>query len=135
MRFFFDENFPKAALALIESFGHECVDPRGTKLEGAEDSVLLEEAQKASAAILSTDRDFFHTLRHRYPNHAGLVVIALKQPNRAAILRRLEWFLANIDRGLIPGRAFQLRDRSWVARPSLPESFAPGESVRNDDAD
>lgn len=84
MTFFFDENFPKAASELLERFGHEWTDPRGTDLEGVNDSVLVEEAQKNSAVILTTDRDFYHTIRHQYPSHSGLIVIALKQPNRAA---------------------------------------------------
>ena len=73
------------------------------------------------AVLLTTDRDFFHTLRHQYPNHAGLVVIALNQPNRAAILGRLQWFLETIDAKHFTRRAFQLRDKTWVAQPPLPE--------------
>jgi predicted nuclease of predicted toxin-antitoxin system len=111
VRFFFDENFPKAAAEVLERYSHEWIDPRGSELEGADDSILVEEAQRNSAVILTTDRDFFHTLRHQNPSHAGLIVIALKQPNRSAILDRLQWLLENIDEDQIPGRAFQLRDK------------------------
>lgn len=126
MTFLFDENFPKAAAALIERYGHEWIDSR-TEFQGVDDSVLIEEAQKRSAIILTTDRDFFHTLRHQFPSHAGLVVIALKQPNRAAILERLQWFLDNVAANDIPNRAFQLRDNTWVAQPPMPESTDTGE--------
>ena len=121
MKFLLDENFPKAATTILEHFGHEWHDPRGTDLEGSDDSNLLEVAQASGAVILTTDRDFYHTLRHQYPNHAGLVVIALKQPNRTAILKRLQWLLETIDAEQFPGRAFQLRDKSWMAQPPLPE--------------
>jgi len=57
MKFLLDENFPKAAAELLERFGHDSYDPRGTELEGSEDSVLVEEAQRLDAVILTTDRD------------------------------------------------------------------------------
>ena len=122
MNFLLDENFPKAATELLERLGHDTFDPRGTALEGSEDSVLVEEARRLDAVILTTDRDFFHTLRHQYPDHAGLVVIALRKPNRAAILQRLEWLLDNVNPDDFEGRAFQLRDRKWVALPALPDA-------------
>ena len=122
MKFLLDENFPKAAAEILGKLGHETIDPRGTELEGSDDSVLVEEAPRLNAVILTTDRDFFHTVRHQYPDHAGVVVIALKKPNRAAILERLDWILSHISEGEFPRRAFQLRDRKWVAIPPLPDS-------------
>jgi len=119
---------------LIERFGHDWIDSR-TELQGVDDSVLVEEAQKRSAVILTTDRDFFHTLRHQYPSHAGLVVIALKQPNRCAILERLEWLLENVEADQIPHRAFQLRDKTWVAQPPLPESPDAGDQASATDVE
>jgi predicted nuclease of predicted toxin-antitoxin system len=121
MRFFLDENFPKSAAKVLEDLGHECDDPRGTDLEGSDDSVLVEEARRLGAIILTTDRDFFHTLRHQYPDHSGVVVVALKQPNRAAIIKRLKWLLENIPEEQLAERAFQLRDNTWAVQPPLGE--------------
>ena len=58
MKFFLDENFPKAAAPFLEAQGHECFDPRGTELEGSDDDVLLAEARTVGAVFLTTDRDF-----------------------------------------------------------------------------
>ena len=127
MRFFFDENFPKSAAEVLERFGYDWYDPRGTELEGAADSTVIEEARRQKAVLLTTDRDFFHTLHHQYPDHSGVIVVALKQPNREAILKRLEWVLGNIAEGNSAGRTFQLRDQSWVARPALPDPEQEGE--------
>ncbi len=121
MTFLLDENFPKKAAEFLEDQGHTCHDPRGTELQGASDSTLIEQAQTLGAVLLTTDRDFFHTLRHSYPDHAGLIVIALKQPSRAAIIERLRWLLEKVDPESLRGRAFQLRDRTWVAQPPLPQ--------------
>lgn len=126
MIFFFDENFPKSAAEFLTERGHTCHDPRGTDLQGADDSKLIEAAQKLAAIVLTTDRDFFHTLRFAYPDHAGVIVVALKQPNRSAIIDRLEWLLENVDIEDLPGRAFQLRDRTWVVQPPLPDRAADG---------
>ena len=41
MRFFLDENFPKAALALLNREDHEVVDIRGTEKEGSGDDELF----------------------------------------------------------------------------------------------
>lgn len=119
MKFYFDENFPKAAAELLESLGHEWIDPRGTELEGSPDSILEGQAIKSNAVLLTTDRDFFHTLHNQIPDHPGIVVIALKKPNRAAILARLKWLLESIEETDFRGRAFQLRDETWIARPPL----------------
>ena len=64
--------------------------------------LLDENFPKAAAAVL-----------------AGVIVIALRQPCRAAILNRLEWFLRNVPEGAWAGRAFQLRDKTWVAQPPI----------------
>ncbi len=127
MKFFFDENFPKAATVVLDSLGHQYFDPRGTEFEGNPDEALLVEAHRIDAVFLTTDRDFFHTLRHEFPDHAGIIVIALKKPNRQAIIDRLIWLLENVDEDHLRGRAFQLRDRTWLARPPIPDLTDSGE--------
>jgi predicted nuclease of predicted toxin-antitoxin system len=119
MNFLLDENFPKAAAAVLERMGHAVHDLRGSGMEGSVDTAVVERSQHLGAVILTTDRDFFHTLHHLYPGHAGVIVIALRQPCRAAILNRLEWFLRNVPEGAWAGRAFQLRDKTWVAQPPI----------------
>jgi predicted nuclease of predicted toxin-antitoxin system len=119
MKFLLDENFPKAAVVLLRSSGHEVFDIRGTDDEGMEDDALFRKAQVARAVLLTTDRDFFHTVPHLYDEHCGVVVIALRQPNRAAILSRLEWALSTITESDFPNRVFQFRDKTWLAYPSI----------------
>ena len=121
MKFYLDENFPKSAHEYLQSRGHETFDPRGTALEGADDEALVKEALRFEAVILTTDRDFFHTLRQQFPDHAGFGIIALKRPSREAILSRLAWFLEHVPVEHIHGRAFQLRDKHWAVIPPIPE--------------
>lgn len=119
MRFLLDENFPKAAKLVLEELGHKVLDFRLEGCEGAPDSDVINFAIENQAVILSTDRDFFHTLGQQYPEHFGILVIALKSPNREAILERLRWFLEKFADSDVSGRSFQLRDRAWLVYPPL----------------
>lgn len=117
MRFFFDENFPKAAGPLLLVRGHEWVDIRGSENEGC-DIAIFRLAQLQNAVFLTTDRDFFHTIPHLEKNHHGVVVVALRQPNRKSILKRLEWFLDHYEEKDIINRVFELRDLSYIIFPN-----------------
>jgi len=119
MRFFLDENFPKAARALLSREGHESVDIRGTEKEGSDDNDLFLMAQDVHAVLLTTDKDFFHTIPHLYPRHCGVVVIALHQPDRESILTKLSWLLTHLTAEQIEGRVFLLRDVGCVVYPPL----------------
>lgn len=119
MRFFLDENFPKAAIGMLEGMGHDVFDLRGTPREGSPDHDIFAEAQRHGAVFLTTDRDFFHTIPHLHEGHSGVVVVALRQPNRTLILEKLSWILDRLQPCDFESRTIQLRDRTWIAIPSL----------------
>jgi predicted nuclease of predicted toxin-antitoxin system len=119
MKFFLDENFPKSATSLLHSLSHEVFDLRGSQLEGIDDASIFRYAQSINAVFLTTDRDFFHTIPHLFPEHCGIVVIALRAPNRVSILSKLEWFLNTVNLDQISNRVLQLRDKTWVMYPPL----------------
>ncbi len=119
MKFFLDENFPKAAAGLLEGMGHEVFDLRGTDREGSQDGDIFAEAQHHGAVFLTTDRDFFHTIPHLHTEHSGVIVIALRQPNRQAILEKLSWVLKRFGQDDFASRTIQLRDRTWIAIPPI----------------
>ena len=119
MRFLLDENFPKAVRPLLLSLSHEVIDFREVGVGGSPDSQVVSMAITNSAVILTTDRDFFHTLGQQFPDHPGIIVVALKKPTREKIIQRLKWLLEHVDKGSIAGRAFQLRDQAWQVYPPL----------------
>ncbi len=96
MRFLLDENFPRSVASLLSGKEHETVDLRSIGLLGAGDTIVAEKAIEAGAVIFTTDRHFFHTFPSFYMEHPGVVVIAPRQPSRARITQRLEWFLHNV---------------------------------------
>ena len=122
MKFFLDENFPKSGGRLLQEHGYEVFDIRGTEHEGAADDEVFRLAQAERAILLTTDRDFFHTIPHTFVEHFGVVVVALRQPNREAIQSRLVWFLANIVPNGVTNAVFELRDRTYVVYRSSDDS-------------
>ena len=119
MNFLFDENFPKSAREFIESLGHRVLDFREEGVRGSPDEIVMAMAIKYSAVILTTDRDFFHTIGRQHEGHSGIIVVALRQPNRSAIMKRLSWFFKNIGLEDLNNRMFQLRDQTWIVYPPL----------------
>lgn len=117
MNFLLDENFPKAARSLLEEMGHQVHDARELCPQGSDDSEVMRLASLRMAVILTTDRDFFHTLGMNHPEHHGIVVIALKKPTRVGILKRLKWFLEKFGDTDVAGKSFQLRDVAWIVYP------------------
>ena len=98
MNFFLDENFPKKAISLLEELGHKVFDIRGTDREGLSDIELFPLTKKEKAVFLTTDKDFFHTIHLTEKPHYGIIVIALRQPNGEALMRKLEWILSHLDK-------------------------------------
>ena len=115
MKFLLDENFPRSAADFIKSCGHEAVLFDEACDFGDGDETVFVAAQRLGATILTSDRDFYHTMPLLHPQHAGIVVVALHQPNRAAILARIKWLIENIPEPL-DNRVFILRDFSYCAR-------------------
>lgn len=101
MKFLLDENFPRTALALLESVGHSAMHALQGFPPGTDDVTLFAHAQKQQAVFVSTDKDFFHTVPLAFERHHGAIVITLRKPNRADLLRRLADALAQLgERGL-----------------------------------
>jgi predicted nuclease of predicted toxin-antitoxin system len=101
MKFFLDENFPRPAVALLQTGGHGAVHAMDVFSPGAADERLFAHAQNEGAIFLSTDRDFFHTVPLAFAQHCGAMVITLRKPNRSDLLRRLSDALTTLgDRNL-----------------------------------
>ena len=79
------------------------------------DETVFRKAKDFGAVLLTTDRDFFHTIPHLHDTHCGVIVIALRQPNRAAILSRLEWRFRKL-----PKRILQTGCSNCGTRPGWP---------------
>jgi predicted nuclease of predicted toxin-antitoxin system len=111
MIFLLDENFPKRATAVLSEKGHHVFDVRDSGKIGASDEEILGMAKQKKAILLTTDKDFYHTLHLTEKPHYGIIVIALKQPNSKHIIEKLMLALENV--GFIP-----LKDRCLLVTDS-----------------
>ncbi len=113
MNFFFDENFPKSTGELLHSLGHHVIDIRGSNKEGLDDKSIFALCQEHKAIFLTTDRDFFHTIPHLFKHHEGVIIIALRQPNKHEIYNKLKWALDNLNICELTDQIIQLRDNHY----------------------
>ena len=81
-----DENIPTITLTTLREMGHDVADVRGTPDEGVDDDILWRRAQTDRRLLITTDRGF---ARRRSEPHAGILIVALRQPNRMKIHRRV----------------------------------------------
>jgi predicted nuclease of predicted toxin-antitoxin system len=115
MTFLLDENFPRAAAAWLMERGHHVLMVGECCPRGSSDEVVFQTAQLYSAVLLTTDKDFYHTIPLLHSQHCGIVVIALHRPNRNDILSKLDWLLTHIKSPL-EGKTYLLRDFSYRAK-------------------
>jgi predicted nuclease of predicted toxin-antitoxin system len=107
MKFFLDENFPRTALGALESAGHAAAHALQHFPPGTTDATLFDYAQQQQSVFVSTDKDFFHTIPLAFERHYGAIVITLRKPNRADLLRRLADALAQLG-------ARELNNTVWL---------------------
>ena len=103
--------------APIEAAGHVAIQFATVCHSGDDDETVFATAQKNEAVILTSDRDFYHTVPILHPQHHGIVVLSLRQPSRQAIRERLEWFLSNVAPPF-DNKVFALRDNTYCMRGS-----------------
>lgn len=112
MTFLLDENFPLSAGKFLCDNGYVAHSVADTCGVGADDETVFAEAQRLNAVLLTSDRDFYHTIPLIHPRHNGIFVIALRQPSRSAIIARLNWILQNI-KPPFADKVFVFRDFSY----------------------
>jgi len=86
MKILVDENIPRITVTTLCELGHEVKDIRQTKLEGISDEALWELCQKEERLLITTDLGFSH---NRHTAHFGILIVRLKQPNKAKIHERV----------------------------------------------
>jgi predicted nuclease of predicted toxin-antitoxin system len=116
MKFFLDENFPRLAIAQVQSIGHTATHALEFFPPGTADEKLFSRAQTDGAVFLTTDRDFFHTIPLAFAHHHGAMVITLRRPNRADLLRRLAEALAVLEKRNLDNTVWLITDTRIYSR-------------------
>ena len=86
MKVLVDENIPLTSVRRLRQMGHDVLDIRGTTNEGISDEVLFKKACDEKRLLITTDRDF---ASFRDGKHYGILIIALRKPNRQKINKRV----------------------------------------------
>jgi len=81
-----DENIPLMSVKQLQQMGHNVLDIRGTADEGMSDGLLWNKACQEKRLLITTDRGFAH---YRDMKHYGLLIVALRRPNRLKINERV----------------------------------------------
>lgn len=110
MNILIDENFPKKSGDFLQSKGFNVIDIRGTDKEGISDIEIFKIAKKEKAVLLTTDKDFYHTIHFTNKPHNGIIVIALSQPNSRKIIEKLEWFLRIYSKNTFKNKCFLITE-------------------------
>ncbi|MFH1269006.1 MAG: DUF5615 family PIN-like protein [Planctomycetota bacterium] len=109
MRVLVDENIPRMTVDALANLGHDVRDVRGTADEGGSDQDLWELARHEQRLLITTDKGFFS---HRDCEHAGILIVRLRQPNRQRIHDRVLQALDQFPEEEWPGMVVIMRDRA-----------------------
>src|SRR5208283_743507 len=77
MRFLIDANLPRAAIAVVQSLGHQVEFTRDIGLASATDEQIAQHALQYLAALLTRDLDFADIRRYPPDRYSGIVVLRL----------------------------------------------------------
>jgi len=97
MKIKLDENLPFGLVSSLAALGHDVHTPQQEGLSGAMDSQLGEGAQRDERFLITQDMDFSDARRFIPGTHHGLLIVRLHDPNRRALLNRVEWLFRNED--------------------------------------
>lgn len=86
MRICVDENIPLGTVEELRKLGHDVLDIRGTAEQGIADDVLWALIQQGRRMLITTDKGF---VQYRDEQHAGILVVRLRQPNALKIHERV----------------------------------------------
>ena len=87
--------------------GHSVIDIRGTSDEGADDDILWLRVQAEHALLVTTDKGF---TRGHHEAHWGILVVCVRQPNRAKIHARVLQAFAQFTEPEWRGLTLTMRD-------------------------
>jgi len=90
MKIKLDENLPVKLVPRLTALGHQVHTPREESLSGARDLEVWEAAQREARFLITQDLDFSDTRRFVPGAHAGILLVRLQNPSRAALIQRIE---------------------------------------------
>jgi predicted nuclease of predicted toxin-antitoxin system len=104
VRFKIDENLPPDVADVLQQAGHEAFTVYDQGLRSHSDPQVIAACQVEGLALLSLDLDFSNILIFPPENFAGLIVLRLHRPGRAAVSRLVRRLLPHLDTQPVAGK-------------------------------
>jgi predicted nuclease of predicted toxin-antitoxin system len=117
MKILVDENIPRTTVTALIDRGHDVLDFRGSAREGSPDADLWNIALREERLLITTDKGFS---AHRREDHAGVLIVRLRQPNRKRIHNRVMLAFSRFGEDQWRGLTVIIRDQAlsyWRFRP------------------
>jgi len=89
MRIKLDENLPARLSAILTRLNHEVHTVAGENLSGASDRGVWDAAQHEQRFLITQDLDFSDLRRFAPGTHCGIMLVRLRSPDRANLIRRI----------------------------------------------
>jgi len=89
MRIKLDENLPFSLASVLAALGHEVHTVPTENLTGNKDDELWKAAQRESLFLITQDLDFSDTRKFAPGTHSGILLVHLRSPDRAELIRRV----------------------------------------------
>jgi predicted nuclease of predicted toxin-antitoxin system len=102
-----DENIPHGTARELRNLGHDVLDIRGTADQGIADDVLWAMIQQDRRMLITTDKGF---VQYRDEQHAGILVVRLRQPNARKIHERVMQAMEQFPEAEWAGLVVVMRD-------------------------
>lgn len=96
MSFLTDENIPRNVIDMLRDMGHEMLDVREQRMDGAPDSEVAGLARDERRVLVTLDMDFSNILHYPPGDYAGVIVLRVPKPTRHRVAVTLKEFLAAV---------------------------------------
>lgn len=117
MRFKTDENLPAEVPSALLAAGHDSVSVRDQRLRGAADTAVASACQRERRAPITLDQDFADIRSYPPAAYAGLVVLRLRQQDKANVLDVLARLIPLFDTEPLVGRLWVVDESAVRIRP------------------
>jgi len=112
MLFKIDENLPIEIAELLINSGHDARTVHDQRLEGTEDSVLIEKCDSENRIIITLDADFSDIRTYPPWDHEGIIVLRVGNQSKTHIIKVFQNILPLFDREPI-------KNRLWIVEENM----------------
>jgi predicted nuclease of predicted toxin-antitoxin system len=104
VRFKLDQNLPAEAASLLAAAGHDAMTVHQQRMTGAPDTKVVEVCRQENRVLITADLDLSDIRQYPPEKSPGLIVLRLKEQNRANQLALLRKILPMFGSTPLPGR-------------------------------